>query len=74
MQSKLFFYGGAGSVTGSNFMLDTGDQKFLVDCGLFQGEHALQKNNWDAWAFDPTSVTALINTHAHIDHIGRYGR
>ncbi|MDQ5955098.1 MAG: metallo-beta-lactamase family protein [Patescibacteria group bacterium] len=77
MQSKLFFYGGAGSVTGSNFMLEVQNPdasvgaRFLIDCGLFQGEHALQKNNWDQWSFDPTTITALINTHAHIDHIGR---
>lgn len=81
-QSKVHFYGGAGSVTGSNFMLETYTDgpstslgtiknKFLIDCGLFQGEHALQKNNWDHWSFDPATITALIVTHAHIDHIGR---
>ncbi len=76
-QSKLYFYGGAGSVTGSNFMLEVQntdasvEARYLVDCGLFQGEHALQKNNWDQWAFDPTTISALIITHAHIDHIGR---
>ena len=70
-QSTVRFYGGAGSVTGSNFMLDTGESKFLVDCGLFQGENALEKSNWEKWSFDPKEITALINTHAHIDHIGR---
>ncbi len=67
----MYFYGGAGSVTGSNFMLDTGGRKILVDCGLFQGEHALDESNWEPFKFDPKEVSVLINTHAHIDHIGR---
>lgn len=77
MQSKIFFYGGAGSVTGSNFMLKMHNPdasvgaRFLVDCGLFQGEHTAEKSNWAPWRFDPKEITALINTHAHIDHIGR---
>ena len=71
MQSKIYFYGGAGSVTGSNFMLDTGARKILIDCGLFQGEHALDEINWEPFKFDPKEVSVLINTHAHIDHIGR---
>ena len=71
MQSTIRFLGGAGTVTGSNFLLETGGAKFLVDCGLFQGEHAIEDGNWEPFSFDPTSITALINTHAHIDHIGR---
>lgn len=71
MQSTINFYGGAGTVTGSNFMLDTGGLKILIDCGLFQGEHAFDQSNWEPFAFDPKEVSILINTHAHIDHIGR---
>ena len=71
MQSKIFFYGGAGSVTGSNFLLDMGSRKILIDCGLFQGEHALDEINWEPFKFDPKEISVLINTHAHIDHIGR---
>lgn len=71
VQSTIHFYGGAGTVTGSNFLLDTGGAKFLIDCGLFQGEHAFDDENWKPFPFDPSSITHLINTHAHIDHIGR---
>ncbi len=71
MQSNIIFYGGAGSVTGSNFLLDTGGKKILVDCGLFQGKHSFEDSNWDAFQFNPADISVLINTHAHIDHIGR---
>lgn len=70
-QSTLTFVGGAGSVTGSNFLLDTGAAKILVDCGLFQGEHSFDDANWQPFAFNPNDISVLINTHAHIDHIGR---
>jgi len=70
-QSTIHFFGGAGTVTGSNFMLDTGTQKILIDCGLFQGEHAFDGANWEPFAFDPKDISLLVNTHAHIDHIGR---
>jgi metallo-beta-lactamase family protein len=70
-QSKLIFYGGAGAVTGSNFMIDTGGAKFLVDCGLRQGREDDEAQNWDKFAYDPVSVSHLIISHAHIDHVGR---
>ena len=70
-QSTIHFFGGAGTVTGSNFMLDTGSAKFLIDCGLFQGEHSFDQSNWEPFPFAAGEITALINTHAHIDHIGR---
>ena len=71
MQSKVYFYGAAGSVTGSNFLLDTGASKILIDCGLFQGKNAGEENNWAEFPFDPKTIPVLLNTHAHIDHIGR---
>ncbi len=74
MQSTLSFLGGAGSVTGSNFLLEDGDAKILIDCGLFQGGSAAEAGNWEPFAFDPASISVLINTHAHIDHIGRIPR
>lgn len=74
-QSTVYFYGAAGSVTGSNFMLDTqggaAAGKFLIDCGLFQGESAGGAENWAEFAFDAKEIPVLINTHAHVDHIGR---
>jgi metallo-beta-lactamase family protein len=69
--SKIYFYGGAGAVTGSNFMLDVGEAKFLVDCGLAQGRHNAEAINWEKFAYDPASVPFLFVTHGHVDHIGR---
>jgi len=69
MQSKIFFYGAAGEVTGSNFLLDAGDAKFLIDCGLMQGMK--EAENWEKFPYDPAQASHLIVTHAHLDHIGR---
>ena len=72
--SKLSFLcaGGAGSVTGSNFLLKHEDgTAFLVDCGLFQGSRIAEAENRKEFPFDVPSITALVVTHAHIDHIGR---
>lgn len=71
MSAKLGFYGGVGSVTGANFMLDTGGAKFLVDCGLVQGERFEMKVNQEPFPYDPAEVDVLLVTHAHADHIGR---
>jgi len=71
MQSKIFFYGGAGAVTGANFLLDTGGGKFLVDCGLRQGMQKDEDTNAKPFAYNPAEVSHLFVTHAHIDHVGR---
>ena len=71
MSSTLGFYGGVGSVTGANFMLDTGKTAILVDCGLVQGDKFAAETNAEAFAYDPASVDVLLVTHAHADHIGR---
>lgn len=71
MKSTLGFYGGVGNVTGANFMLDTGTQAILVDCGLVQGDTFAQSVNADPFTYNPADVDALIVTHAHADHIGR---
>lgn len=66
----LHFLGGVGTVTGSKYLLDTGDRQILVDCGLFQGFKQLRLRNWAALPFDPSSVDAVVLTHAHLDHSG----
>lgn len=71
MESIIHFYGGTGSVTGANFLLTSGDTKFLVDCGLAQGRHNAEEDNWKPFPYDPASIPLLIVTHAHIDHIGK---
>jgi metallo-beta-lactamase family protein len=71
MSATIGFYGGVGSVTGANFMLDTGKLAVLVDCGLVQGDDFAQVVNETPFVYDPTHVDVLFVTHAHADHIGR---
>ncbi|MFA6407708.1 MAG: MBL fold metallo-hydrolase [Candidatus Paceibacterota bacterium] len=68
---KLTFYGGAGTVTGSNYLLESGTTRILIDCGLFQGTSFCELSNFKPFAYEPKSVAAVFITHAHIDHIGR---
>lgn len=69
---KITFYGGAGDVTGANYILESsGGTRIMVDCGLRQGSHDVERVNWDEFGYDPASVTALFVTHSHIDHVGR---
>lgn len=69
---KLTFLGGAGTVTGSKYLIESSDFQgpILVDCGLFQGLKNLRLKNREALAFDPQSLSAVILTHAHLDHSG----
>ena len=69
--STITFHGGAGNVTGANFLLDTGGAKFLVDCGLIQGDRFAVAKNAEPFAYDPSTIGTLLVTHAHADHIGR---
>jgi len=71
MQSKIIFYGGAGAVTGSNFLLDTGSENILIDCGLAQGTKEAEAQNEAPFAYNPADIKYLVVTHAHLDHIGR---
>lgn len=67
---KLTFLGGAGEVTGSCFLLETGGLRLLVDCGMFQGGREAEPKNRARFAFDPAKLDAVLLTHAHIDHSG----
>jgi metallo-beta-lactamase family protein len=67
---KLGFYGGAGTVTGSKYLLEVGSTRILIDCGLFQGLKRLRERNWQPLPFDPKALDAVILTHAHLDHSG----
>ena len=69
---KVTCLGGAGSVTGSSYLVETHlGKKVLVDCGLFQGGAQMEMRNSAEWGFDPREVETLFLTHAHIDHCGR---
>ena len=74
MKTNLTCYGGVGTVTGANFLLEVeGDGKLLkvlIDCGLFQGLIAESEVS-KTFDYDTTTIDFLFITHAHIDHIGR---
>ena len=70
MPVVLHFLGASGNVTGSQFLLETERARVVVDCGLFQGVPAERMRNYVPFSFDPSSVDALLLTHAHLDHCG----
>jgi metallo-beta-lactamase family protein len=67
---KLTFLGAAGTVTGSRYLVECDGERLLVDCGLFQGYKALRLRNREAQPVDPASLSAVVLTHAHLDHAG----
>ncbi len=69
MAVTLTFLGAAGSVTGSRFLLEAGPTRILVDCGLCQ-ERDNAYRNWDTFPVPPSSISAVLLTHAHLDHSG----
>ncbi len=67
---QITFLGATGTVTGSKYLVEVDDRRFLVDCGLFQGLKQLRLRNRQPLPFAPDSLDAVILTHAHIDHSG----
>lgn len=67
---QLSFLGGAGTVTGSKYLLKWRSKNILVDCGLFQGHKELRLRNWNELPVEPAKIDNVILTHAHIDHTG----
>jgi metallo-beta-lactamase family protein len=64
------FLGGATTVTGSQFLLETDRARVLIDCGMFQGSPNESVRNRIPFAFDPAELDAVVLTHAHLDHCG----
>ena len=64
----LTFLGGAGTVTGSKFLIETRDARILLECGLFQGARELRRRNWEPFPLPAGKIDAVILTHAHLDH------
>jgi metallo-beta-lactamase family protein len=68
--ATVTFLGACGSVTGSSTLLSWGERKILVDCGLYQGDEELEARNRRPFPFRPSEISAVIATHAHLDHTG----
>lgn len=68
---NISFLGAAKTVTGSCFLVETKDTKFLVDCGMFQGKANEVLLNTEPFSFNPGDLDFMLLTHAHIDHSGR---
>lgn len=67
---SIAFLGATDTVTGSRFLISSGQSKILVDCGLFQGVKSVQQRNWDPLQINAKEIDAVVLTHAHLDHSG----
>lgn len=66
---KLTIHGAARQVTGSMHLLEVGQYKILIDCGLdYEKDRSIQSN--EDFPFDPAAIDLVVLTHAHIDHSG----
>ena len=69
-EATLRFLGATDTVTGSRYLLDSGGQRILIDCGLFQGFKRIRVRNRAPFPVPPASIDAVLLTHAHLDHTG----
>lgn len=67
---KVNFLGGAGTVTGSKFLIETSECHLMIDCGMFQGLKELRELNWVDLPVDVPSIDLVLLTHGHLDHVG----
>lgn len=67
---QVHFLGAAGTVTGSKYLIEIGDKKILIDCGLFQGIKKLRLMNWDYLPVHAGKIDMVLLTHGHLDHVG----
>ena len=70
MSPTLTFLGAAGTVTGAKFLLTADGTRLLMESGMFQGLRELRARNWQAPPVEPTTLAAVLLSHAHIDHSG----
>ncbi len=67
---KVQFLGAAQTVTGSCYMVEAAGARFTVDCGMHQGNKAIEMRNFDTSIYRPANIDFILMTHAHIDHSG----
>ncbi len=71
MALRVTTYGGAETVTGSNFLVEGAKGTILIDCGIEQGRDYSEAETRAPFPYDVASIDALVITHAHLDHVGR---
>ena len=69
MNMKISFLGAVQNVTGSRYLLEANGTRILVECGFYQ-ERDFQDRNWDPFPVNPSTIDAVLLTHAHLDHCG----
>jgi metallo-beta-lactamase family protein len=69
MDIKIRFLGATRGVTGSQYVVEANNQRVMIDCGYYQ-ERALQGRNWEPFIVAPDTLSAVLLTHAHLDHCG----
>lgn len=67
---KIQFLGAVDGVTGSRHRVEIGDDRVLLDCGLFQGFKVQRERNWAPLPQELLDVDAVVLSHAHLDHSG----
>lgn len=68
---RITLYGAAHEVTGSCYLVETASNRFLVDCGMFQGSEKAERRNRIPERIDARNLEAVLLTHGHLDHCGR---
>lgn len=69
-EHSLQFLGATQTVTGSRYLIESGDKRILVDCGLFQGYKTLRERNRQPFPVPADTIDTVLLTHAHLDHSG----
>ena len=67
----LNFLGAIRQVTGSCYLIESRDgAKVLLECGMRQGRREDEEGNSSGFPFNPAELSAVVVSHAHIDHTG----
>lgn len=68
--ASLRFIGATRQVTGSCYLLEAGSSTILLECGMYQGNTEVERQNKKAFPFDVKQLDAVVISHTHLDHCG----